>query len=142
MATYTNAYDKLYNSMKNTFTVVNDGCECTLGEYMLKRAGEKKNTSNLPVATYGRDTAIAAICSYVNDKLTIKTPPVKDKTIRAFPFRSCAAAMLSAVVACTVLFSYGGFVANDSDRGSYVAEIENDEQTNEQTVLTENGENK
>ena len=131
MNSYTNAYDKLFNNMKNTFTVVNDGCECTLGEYMLKRAKEKKNTasSNLPVAMYGKDTAVTAIYSYISDKLTIKTPPVKDKTIKAFPFRSCAAAMLCAVVSCAAVFSYGNLLISEGDNSAYVAEVEceNDE---------------
>lgn len=141
MASYTNAYEKLYNNMKNAFTVVNDGMECTLGEYMLKKAKAKQNTSNLPVALYGKDNAVAAIYSYVNDKLTIKKPPVKDKTIKAFPFRSCAAAMLSAVVCCTVLFSYGSFVAKENEKAAIVIENEEENKT-QQTVLTENGERK
>ena len=134
MASHTNAYDKLYSNMKNAFTVVNDGCECTLGEYMLKKAKEKQNTSNLPVAMYGKDNAVAAVYSYVADKLTIKAPPVKDKTIKAFPFRSCAAAMLCAVVSCTVLFSYGSLVAGENERASYVAELETEEESNENTA--------
>lgn len=141
MASYTNAYDKLYNDMKNAFTVVNDGMECTLGEYMLKKAKAKQNTSNLPVALYGKDNAVAAIYSYVNDKLTIKKPPVKDKTIKAFPFRSCAAAMLSAVVCCTVLFSYGSYIAGENEKASYVAELE-DEETTTETVQTDKAEGK
>ena len=131
MASYTNAYEKLYNNMKNTFTVVNDGCESTLGEYMLKRAKEKKNTTILPTAVYQNDSAIAAICSYVNDKLTIKTQPQKDKTIKAFPLRSCAAALLSAVVTCTVVFSYANFISNN-DTGAYTIvteDIEEDAET-------------
>ncbi len=142
MALHNNAYDRLYNNMKNSFTVVNDGCECTLGEYMLKKAKEKQNTSNLPVAMYGKDTAVAAIYSYVNDKLTIKAPPVKDKTIKAFPFRSCAAAMLSAVVCCAVIFSYGNFIVSENERASYVAEIENEDSAPQQTVDTDNAQNK
>lgn len=126
MASYTNAYEKLYNNMKNAFTVVNDGCECTLGEYMLKRAKEKKNTTTLPTV-YGNDNTIAAICSYVNDKLTIKTQPEKDKTIKSFPFRSCAAALLSAVVTCTVIFSYGNFIANN-DTAPYTIVTEDTEE--------------
>ena len=134
MASYTNPYDKLFNNMKNSFTVVNGGCECTLGEYMLKKAREKQGSSNLPVAMYGKDNAIAAIYSYVNDKLTIKAPPVKDKTIKAFPFRSCAAAMLSAIVACTVVFSYSGFIASESEKGAYVIEVESEEEKTSETV--------
>ena len=130
MATYTNPYDRLYNNMKNQFTVVNDGCESNLGEYMLKRARASR-PSNLPATVSGRDNAIAAIYSYVNDKLTIKTPPVKDKTIKAFPIRSCAAALLSAVVTCTVVLSYGNFIAPDRNEEAYVVEIDTEEDLTE-----------
>ena len=43
-----NAYENLYENMKNRFTVVNDNCEYTRGEYMLMKAGMKKEASNLP----------------------------------------------------------------------------------------------
>ena len=137
MASYTNAYDKLYNDMRNAFTVVNDGCECTLGEYMLKKAKANKNPSNLPVAMYGKDNAVAAIYSYVSDKLTIKTPPVKDKTIKAFPFRSCAAAMLSAVVCSAVVFSYGNYVIAENEKASHIVEAETEDNSETQTVQNE-----
>ena len=121
MNSCTNAYDKLYNNMKNTFTVVNDGCECTLGEYMLKKAKEKKNTSNLPVAAYGRDNAIAAIYSFVNDKLTIKQAPVKDRTIKKFPFRATASAFLTAAVACAFVLTFALIGAKSLDTSVSVA---------------------
>ncbi len=112
MNTY-NAYDKLYNQMKNTFTVVSDNCEYTLGEYMLMKAGHKKGSSNLPVAkNASSENAISAIFRYVNDKLTVKVPPVKDKTIRRFPLRTACAALLSAIVVSTLIFSYGSVSMN------------------------------
>ncbi len=107
-----NVYETLYNNMKNKFTVVSGDAEYTLGEYMLMKANPESGTakSNLPaVRNSSSNTKIAAIFSYVNDKLTVKKPPVKDKTIRAFPFRTSAAAFLSAVVACAMIFSYGFF---------------------------------
>ncbi len=105
-----NVYEKLYINMRNKFTVTNDSHECTLGEYMSEKANIK-NTSNLPVkATKSADTtAISAIFSYVNNKLTVKKEPVKDKTMRAFPFRTSLAACFSAVVACAFIFSFGIF---------------------------------
>ena len=97
--------------MKNRFTVVNDGSEYTLGEYMLMKAANKPENAKLPVATKNAvtraDNAVALFVSYVNDKLTIKQPPVKDKTIRAFPFRTSLSALLSAVVACTFTLCFG-----------------------------------
>lgn len=108
--TLTNNYDKLYENIKNRFTVVNDNAEYTLGDYMLMKASKKKEESLLPVAqrsTAGKgERAVAMFVSYVNDKLLIKEPPVKDKTIRAFPFRASASAFLSAVVACTFMLSF------------------------------------
>lgn len=124
MASYKNAYDTLYTNMKNAFTVVNDGYESTLGEYMLRKAAEKNASSNLPVASVAKDNAIAAVFSYVQDKLTVKTPPVKDKTMRAFPFRASLAAVLSAVVTCGLVVTYGVAASGSEDQGSYIAEIE------------------
>ena len=110
MTSYTNSYDKLYESMKDKFTVVNENTEYTLGDYMLMKAGKKKEDSLLPVlqrSNVGKgERTVAMVVSYVSDKLTIKQPPVKDKTIKAFPFRASASAFLSAVVACTFMLSF------------------------------------
>ncbi len=116
----TNVYDNLYNNMKNRFTVVHDNCEYTLGEYMLMKADKKKETSNLPVAQNNSHTAtaITTFFRYVNDKLTLKAPPVKDKTMRRFPFRTCAAAVLSAIVACSFVISYGSATINKVTGGT------------------------
>ena len=109
-----NAYETLYNNMKEKFTVVNDNCEYTLGEYMSMKAN-KKTASNLPaVKNESQSHAISAIFTYVNDKLTVKKPPVRDKVIKRFPFRTSAAAFLSAVVACALMFSYGIFALNST----------------------------
>ena len=105
------AYDKLYMSMKNKFTVTADNCEYSLGEYMSKKANAKASSSSLPVAANKANqvSTISAIFTYVNDKLTVKREPVKDKTIRAFPFRTSLAECFSAVVACAFIFSFGIF---------------------------------
>lgn len=104
-----NAYETLYMNMKNRFTVVNDNNEYSLGEYMLIKAGKKKENSNLPAAKScaSNNSSVTAFFRYVNDKLTVKNPPVKDKIIRKFPFRTSAAALMSAVIACTLIFTYG-----------------------------------
>lgn len=110
-----NAYEKLYNNMKNRFTVINDNCEYTLGEYMLMKAGKKKEISNLPaVNNASNEKAVTAFFKYVNDKLTVKAPPVKDKTIKSFPFRTSAAALLSAVVTCTLVLSFGSITMRNA----------------------------
>lgn len=107
----TDRYDQLLTNMKNRFTVDNNGEDCTLGEYMLLKANVKKEQTALVVAKNAAvvaksERAALALVSYVNDKLTIKTPPVKDKTIKAFPFRASASAFLSASIACAFIFSF------------------------------------
>ena len=76
-----NKYDALYENLKNRFTVVNNGSEYTLGDFMLMKATKKQSdnvASNLPVATKSKgERAVAQIISFVNDKLTIKKPPEK-----------------------------------------------------------------
>ena len=98
-------YDKLYNDMKKHFTVVDNGCEYTLGEYMLMRANAKKEVSNLPVATQAGAPVLATFVGFVRDKLTVKEPPVKDKTIRAFPLRTSFTTMVSALSICVLVLS-------------------------------------
>lgn len=108
-------YEDLYINMKNKFTVTNGDCEYSLGDFMRMKASANTKASNLPaVRTPAGANRIAAVFSYVNDKLTVKKAPIKDKTIRAFPFRTSAAAFLSAVVACAMIFSYGLFSVRNS----------------------------
>ena len=104
-----NVYDNLYNNLKNRFTVERDSCEYTLGEYMLMRSrAAKTEGKELSVVPVGRESnAIVSVMSYVSDKLTVKKAPLKDKTIRAFPFRTSVAAFLSSALVCTVVFTYG-----------------------------------
>ena len=96
--------------MKQRFTVSCENGEYSIGEYMLMKADVKKIDATLPVALRSNATksevAVANLVSFVNDKLTIKEPPVKDKTIRAFPLRASASAFLSAAVACAFVFSF------------------------------------
>ncbi len=112
--TTTSTYETLYNNMKSKFTVVNDNGEYTLGEYMSMKANEKRTSSILPAAKTTTDkNTIAAVFSYVNDKLKVKRAPEKDKTMRSFPFRTSCAAFLSAVVACALIFSFGIFTVGN-----------------------------
>ena len=124
--TAVNAYEKLYINMKNKFTVVNDNCEYTLGEYMTMKADAKENKSNLPAVQSKNDTrSISAIFSYVNDKLTVKKAPAKDKTMRRFPLRTALASFFSAAVACAFIFSFGLFAMNSAS--SMPSTVEADE---------------
>ena len=111
MTQTTNNYEKLYENMKQRFTLSQDDTAYTLGEYMLMKAdGKKSEEAALPVAVMTAVTksevAMTNIASFVDDKLTIKQAPVKDKTIRAFPFRASASAFLTASVACAFLLSF------------------------------------
>ena len=104
-----NVYDDLYNKMKNNYIVVNENREYSLGDYMRMRADQKSEATNLPVAKTkaSGEVIVSSFFKYVNDKLTLKAAPAKDKTIRRFPLRTSLAAMLSAVIACTLIISYG-----------------------------------
>ena len=111
MNTVANPYDSLYNNLKNRFTVVKDGNECTVGDYMLMKAGALSGGSNLPACRTAsvQENSVVAIVNYMNDRLTVKRAPVKDKTIRRFPIRTSFSAMLSAVAACALILSCGIF---------------------------------
>lgn len=111
--TQMNNYDRLYENMKQRFTVSADNNEYTLGEYMLMKANSKKAeapSTNLPVAVQTAVTrsemAMSNIVSFVDEKLTIKQAPVKDKTIKSFPLRASASAFLTAAVACAFVLSF------------------------------------
>ena len=137
MTQTTNSYDKLYENMKQRFTVSAENNQYTIGEYMLMKADVKKNESSaLPVAVKSAVTksemAVTNIVSFVDDKLTIKQAPVKDKTIKAFPFRASASAFLTASVACAFLLS---FVLIGAKSMSNQKPVAND------TVITEQAEN-
>jgi hypothetical protein len=76
MTQTTNSYDKLYENMKQRFTISDDSAEYTIGEYMLMKADIKKTESAaLPVAVQTAVTksevAVTTIVSFVDDKLTI-----------------------------------------------------------------------
>ena len=111
MTQTTNNYDRLYENMKQRFTISQDDNNYTIGEYMLMKADVKKaEDAALPVAVMTAvsksEMAVSGIVSFVDDKLTIKQHPVKDKTIKSFPFRASASAFLTASVACAFLLSF------------------------------------
>ncbi len=108
MTSVMNPYDALYTNLKNQFTVIYNGTECTVGDFMLMKAN-KRSESSLPIATSVKTTSLSTIVEYVNDKLTVKKAPVKDQTIRSFPFRTSISALLSATAACALVLSCGIF---------------------------------
>ena len=112
----TDRYEQLLNTMKNRFTVDNSGNDCTLGEYMLIKAGKKQDPYALPVAetTFKQPGAIVTFVNFINDKLMVREAPQKDKVMRAFPFRTAAAAVLSALLVCTFVVTYSATTLNSA----------------------------
>ena len=131
MTAVANPYEALYTNLKNRFTVIHDGKECTVGDFMLMKAGktekaEKNSTALSVVNANSEHHALATIACYVNDKLTVKNPPVKDKTIRRFPIKTSASALLSSVAACALVMSCGIFALSGSKDASGLS-LENTE---------------
>ena len=117
MNTVTNPYDALYTNLKNRFTVIHNGEECSVADYMLMRAGKERTASTLPaeIRRSSHETSVGAFISFMNEKLTLKTPPVKDRTLKRFPIKSAFSAMLSAVAVCALVISCGIFAATKSE---------------------------
>ncbi len=107
----TMSYEMLYNNMVKKFTIEKDNKDYNLGDFMLMKAKAKKNAmiasadAKLPVVRDGKANAITTVFSYVNDKLTVKQAPVRNKTIRSFPFRTSITAFCSALVVCALAVS-------------------------------------
>ncbi|MBQ8372108.1 MAG: hypothetical protein IJX38_04120 [Clostridia bacterium] len=120
MTYVTDPYDALYTNLKNRFTVIYEGAECTVGDYMLMKAGKRK-ASNLPAAPV-RDAyehrALTSIVEFVNEKLTVKKPPIKDKTIKRFPFKTSISALLSSAAACALVLSCGIFALSGANKAT------------------------
>ena len=117
MTTVTNPYDALYTNLKNRFTVINNGEECSVADYMLMKAGKAKAASSLPaeIKRGSLETSMSAFVSFMSEKLTVKNPPIKDRTLRRFPVKSAFSAMLSAVAVCALVISCGIFASSKTE---------------------------
>lgn len=116
-------YEKLYNNMVKKFTVEKDNTDYTLGDYMLMKAKAKKTamttTTTTALTTHEHKTStLATVLSYINDKLTVKEAPVRDKTMRSFPLRTSFTALSSALVVCALVVSCCFFGASASMNGT------------------------
>ena len=144
MTTVTMTYEKLYNNMANAFKVNNDPEHRPLGTYMLARAKAKKNEalapsgSNLPATRDVKTSAISTVFSYVNDKLTVKEAPVRDRTMRSFPLRTSLTAFCSALVVCALVISCCFFGLSSTVAGDDNTVITTSEAETENTETTEN----
>ncbi len=135
-------YEQLYSNMVKSFTV--DEADCKLGDYMLMKANAKKsvnNTTSLAVsARQSVGTSIASIISYVNDKLTVKQAPIRDRTIRKFPLRTTLSALCSAIVVCCLAISCAVFGINSEAGNANTVEngySETDEISDSSSALSE-----
>ena len=145
-------YDMLYSNMVKKFTVEKNNVDYKLGDYMLMKARSKSRIaaesaeksaarSGLPAQIYHREKgtpAVSTLISYINDKLTVKEAPIKDKTIRSFPLRTSFTAFCSAVLVCSLVLCCGIFGMNagsslentaNADSGEVIEEIESSAET-------------
>ncbi|MBP3591623.1 MAG: hypothetical protein J6K14_04000 [Clostridia bacterium] len=138
-----NVYETLYNNMKQRFTVVSGENEYTLGGYMVMKAKEKQAKAALPATiTTHRPMALQSVFSYINRKLTVKEAPAPEKTIKAFPLRTALSAACSALLVCTLMFSFGalnGLMPSLGNESGYIAlaQEESPEETEEQVAMNE-----
>ena len=131
-------YDRLYENMKARFTVVNDNSEYTLGDYMRIQAAKKENrVTAVAIRGTRSEGALASVINYVADKLTVKAPAEKNKTIRRFPVRASASAFLSAVAACSLVLSIGIMGARTLNIGMPTTESVSVTETTDDSVDTE-----
>lgn len=140
----TNVYDTLYYNMKQRLTVVNGDNEYSLGKYMMlkAKAKEKEEKTNLPATITSRvPVALASFASFVSRKLAVKEAPIPERTIKAFPLRTALSAACSALLICTLMFSFGtlnGLVFQGKDNGGYIALSEQTQTEGEEEVTTQN----
>ncbi len=134
MTTVTNPYEALYTNLKNQFTVIHEGTECTVGEFMRMKSMHRSESS-LPVAcVYSKTASLANIVEYVNDKLMVKNAPEKDRTIKRFPLRTSLSSLLSATAACAMILSCGIFAIADRSASNLPYTADASEYTQEETV--------
>ena len=127
--------------MKQRFTVVNGENEYTLGGYMLMKAREKQEKSNLPttITNNTRSVALQSVLTYINKKLTIKEAPAPEKTIKAFPLRTALSAACSALLICTLMFSFGALNGlMPASEGGYIAQSEEMPEEIEEEIVAMN----
>lgn len=136
MTTASNAYETLYSNLKNTFAVVENGRELTLGASMLMRAEKSAESESMltVTGTITNDTTFGAIVTYVNNKLAISSAPEKVKTLRRFPVRSSISAIFTAVAACALVFSFGIFALTGNSTSPISADASQDEMVEDEIV--------
>lgn len=140
-------YEKLYDNMVKKFTVEKDNKDYTLGDYMLTKARAKKNAMTVAANTgltvaETKSVSLTNVFSFIGEKLRVKKAPVKNTTMRKFPFRASLTALCSATIVCALVVCCAVFGLSSSSDGmdNIVSITESDveiEQTSvEETVST------
>ena len=68
-----------------------------------------KKNANLPVAVKKPQAreVVGAFFTSVNEKLTVKKAPLRDRTIRRFPLRTALSSICCAFIICALAICYG-----------------------------------
>ena len=132
-----NVYEKLYANTKTAFTIVKNDQQYSLGEYMLMKAGNKRLPAERTENT--GNSIVTKSFSYVKEKLNAKNAPKKERTMKKFPLRTAASALLSAIIVSSLAISFGAFSGkNIHSEAPVIAEPETT-QTEYQTSTTLEG---
>ena len=125
-----NVYEKLYANTKTRLTIVKNDNQYSLGEYMRMKAGNKKLPAERRANT--GNNIVSKSFSYIKEKLSVKNPTNSEKRIGIFPLRTTASALLSAVLVCSLVLSFGIFSGkNIHSKAPLVVEPEASDVNNE-----------
>ena len=109
---YANAYEKLYDTMKNRFTVIKDNSEYSLGEYMALKSANAAAKAEEAQKTNMKNT-VSSFFTYLREKIEEKKS--QPKVRRAFPLKSFASACLCALVVTALTLSFDAFATMASE---------------------------
>lgn len=125
---YANAYEKLYDTMKNRFTVIKDNSEYSLGEYMALKSANAAAKAEEAQKTNMKNT-VSSFFTYLREKIEQKK--AQPKVRRAFPLKSFASACLCALVVTALTLSFDAFATMASESTAPVVADENAEDEQE-----------
>lgn len=126
---YSNSYEKLYENMKNKFTIVKNNKEYTLGEYMTMKIDVAQKTAKNDEKSNAKHT-VSSFLSYISTKITER----KERGPQAFPVRSLASACLSLFVVCALVFSFSAISVPNDDAAISVNIEDGEQDDNKQTL--------
>ena len=126
---YSNSYEKLYENMKNKFTIIKNNNEYTLGEYMnmkieIAQKSDKNDEKN------NAKHSVSSFLSYISSKIS----KIKERGLQEFPVRSLASACLSIFVVCALVFSFSA-VSVPNDDSAIPVSMEDDKNDDSKQTL-------